>query len=57
MRRFEELALGLLFTLAALPALAGGNYHVPAPLAGVGLPALVVGALGYFGYRIKSRSK
>jgi hypothetical protein len=64
MRRLQGVILGLLLAFATLPALAqegdgGGDDHhgAPAPLAGVGLPALAAGALGYLVYRIKNRSK
>jgi len=51
------MILGVVLAFVALPALACPNSKVPAPLAGVGLPALAAAAVGYFGYRIKNRSK
>ena len=68
MRQLQVVVFGLLLSLAAVSALASGNCqgnncnggggnHVPAPLAGVGIPALAAGVVGYFAYRIKNRSK
>ena len=59
MRQLRGIAFFVLLSLVALPAFAKCkvNCGVPAPLAGVGLPALAAGAIGYFIYRGKQRSK
>jgi hypothetical protein len=45
-------ALVSVFAMIAVPALAQAPAaHVPAPIAGVGIPALVLTAVGYIAYR------
>ena len=53
MRQLRAIALGVLISFAVLPAFAKCkvNCGVPAPVAGVGLPALAAWALGYMIYR------
>lgn len=46
MRRFENIAIGLALLWSASPAFAGIN-PVPAPIAGVGIGAVVLVGLGY----------
>jgi len=49
-------ALVAVFATIAIPELAQAAGKVPAPLAGVGLPALVLTAIGYIAYqRLKRR--
>ena len=46
MTRIEKVVLGLALVSAASPAFAGEN-PVPAPIAGVGLGAVILAGIGY----------
>jgi hypothetical protein len=46
MRRFENIVIGLALLGSASPAFAGIN-PVPAPIAGVGIGAVVLVGIGY----------
>jgi len=47
MRRIETISLGLALAILSSPALAGGAQGAPAPIAGVGVGAVVLIGLGY----------
>lgn len=46
MSRFERIALGLVMLSAAAPAFAG-IFPTPAPIAGVGIGAILLVGIGY----------
>jgi hypothetical protein len=47
MTRLETTILGLAMLGAASPAFAGGAAPVPAPVAGVGIGAVILAGMGY----------
>jgi len=47
MSRVEKIMIGLALVAAATPAFAGGAAPVPAPLAGVGIGAVLLVGVGY----------
>ena len=47
MSRIEKVALGLVLLSAASPAFAGAPGQVPAPIAGIGIGAVLLVGLGY----------
>lgn len=47
MNRFERMALGLVLVASAAPALAGPIVRTPAPVAGVGIGAVLLMGAGY----------
>ena len=46
MNRLETISLGIVLATLSTPALAGGN-PAPAPIAGVGIGAVVLVGMGY----------
>jgi hypothetical protein len=46
MNRLEMISLGIVLATLSTPALAGGN-PAPAPIAGVGIGAVVLVGMGY----------
>lgn len=47
MNRIEKIGLSLVLLTASGPAFAGAVGQVPAPIAGVGIGAVVLAGLGY----------
>jgi hypothetical protein len=47
MNRIEKIALGLVVAASATPALAADVIRTPAPIAGVGIGALLLVGAGY----------
>jgi hypothetical protein len=47
MNRFEKIAFGLVLAASAGPAIAGPLVSTPAPIAGVGIGAVVLIGAGY----------
>ena len=47
MTRYEKTVLGLAMLCAASPAFAGDGPPVPAPIAGVGIGAVLLVGIGY----------
>jgi hypothetical protein len=47
MDRIEKIALGIVLLAAAAPAFAGDVVPTPAPVAGIGIGAVVLIGLGY----------
>ena len=47
MTRLERIAIGLTLVSAASPAFAGPAEQVPAPIAGVGIGAVLLVGIGY----------
>jgi len=47
MNRIEKIGLGLIMLTAASPAFAGDVVQTPAPIAGVGIGAIVLAGIGY----------
>jgi len=47
MSRVEKITLGLVLLCAASPAFAGDGQPVPAPIAGVGIGAVMLVGMGY----------
>lgn len=47
MNRIEKIGLGLVLLTAASPAFAGLVGQAPAPIAGIGIGAVVIAGIGY----------
>jgi hypothetical protein len=47
MNRFERIAFGIVLAMSAAPAMAGLTVRTPAPLAGIGIGAVLLIGAGY----------